>query len=151
MADWARYMYENPDVYRMFSDGGKWSWANGRQQGAYQREDGSMLQQESAAQYAQNHYNNFGKREGRKVHEGNGTNYASKLGGGGGSGGLNPEVEALQKLVMGLTESLGEAPTAEQVKEIADAGAGMQRTVLTDNYLQDDDKKPKKSFLQPIG
>ena len=148
MADWARYMYENPDVYRMYSDGGKWSWGRGRQQNAYQRQDGSMLQAETAAQYAQNHYRNFGKGEGRKVHEANGTDYASKLGSGG--GGLNPEVDALQKLVMSLTESLGEAPTAEQVKEIADAGAGVQGTVLTNNYLQDEEKK-KRSFLQPIG
>jgi len=124
MADWARYMYENPDVYNMFSDGGKWSWANGRQQGAYMREDGSPLQQESAAQYAQNHYNNFGKREGRKVHERNGTNYAAKLGGGGGQSGGNSELNA----------------------ELA---AEQSKSILT-NFETDDSKK-KKSFLTPIG
>ena len=45
--DWARYMVENPDVYEMYSDGGKWSWDQGRQQNAYMRMDGSPLQQDA--------------------------------------------------------------------------------------------------------
>lgn len=151
--DWARYMYENPDVYRMFQDGGKWSWDNGRQQNAYMRADGSPLQAETAAQYAQAHYNNFGKREGRKTHSQGGTDYAEKLrsqgGGTFGSGGANPAVSELQKLVESLTDSLGEAPTAEQVKEVAESGEGLAQTLLTNNYMTDD--KKKKSFLQPIG
>jgi len=147
MADWARYMYENPDVYNMFSDGGKWSWANGRQQGAYMREDGSPLQQESAAQYAQNHYNNFGKREGRKVHERNGTNYAAKLGGGGGQSGGNSELNAeLAAMVKSLAE-IANDPNA--TKEQKAAAAEQSKSILT-NFETDDSKK-KKSFLTPIG
>ena len=145
MADWARYMYENPDVYNMFSDGGKWSWANGRQQGAYQREDGSMLQQESAAPYAQNHYNNFGKGEGRKVHERNGTDYASKLGGGGGGAvsEMNAELAAMIKSLAKIAEDPNATP-----EEKAEA-AEQSKTILT-NFGGTDDKK-KKSFLTPLG
>ena len=146
MADWARYMYENPDVYSMFSDGGKWSWANGRQQGAYQREDGSMLQQESAAQYAQNHYRNFGKGEGRKVHERNGTDYAAKLGGGGGGGAaseMNAELAAMIKSLAKIAQDPNATP-----EEKAEA-AEQSKTILT-NFGGTDDKK-KKSFLTPLG
>jgi len=145
MADWARYMYENPDVYNMFSDGGKWSWANGRQQGAYQREDGSMLQQESAAQYAQNHYRNFGKGEGRKVHERNGTDYAAKLGGGGGGAGseMNAELAAMIKSLAKIAEDPNATPEEKA------AAAEQSKTILT-NFGGTDDKK-KKSFLTPLG
>ncbi len=155
--DYARYMIENPDVYDMFRKPGggrpNWTWDNGRKAGQYRRNDGTMTQNTTAAEYAQQHYDNFGRREGRKQHQRTDGSYEARIRqiDGGGGGGINPEVDALQKLVMGLTESLGEAPTAEQVKEIADAGANMQRTVLTDNYLLDDEKKKKKSFLQPIG
>ena len=144
MADWARYMYENPDVYNMFSDGGKWSWANGRKQGAYMREDGSPLQQESAAQYAQNHYNNFGKREGRKVHEQGSINYAAKLGGGGGAvSEMNAELAAMIKSLAKIAEDPNATP-----EEKAEA-AEQSKTILT-NFGGTDDKK-KKSFLTPLG
>lgn len=145
MADWARYMYENPDVYNMFSDGGKWSWGNGRQQNAYMRQDGSPLQQESAAQYAQNHYRNFGKGEGRKVHDRNGTDYAAKLGGGGGGGNseLNAELAAMIKSLAEIAQDPN--ATAEQKAEAAEKS----KTILTNFGGTDDDKK--KSFLTPIG
>lgn len=147
--DWARYMVENPDVYNMFSDGGKWSWGNGRKQNAYMREDGSPLQAETAAQYAQNHYNNFGKREGRKVHEANGTDYASMLGGGGSGAGptdaMLMSVTALTKQIADLKENGGSKEEIEELKRES-------RTLLTDfGYNLDEDSKKKKSYLTPIG
>jgi len=152
MADWARYMYENPDVYNMFSDGGKWTWANGgRRQNAYMREDGTPLQAATAAEYAQQHYNNFGKREGRKVHEANGTNYAAKLGGGGGGG--NAPTEAMMMSVTALTAQIAELKKNGGSKEEIDALKEESKTLLTDfgyNY-EEDDKKKKKSFLSSYG
>ena len=150
MADWARYMYENPDVYNMFSDGGKWTWANGgRQQNAYMREDGTPLQAATAAEYAQSHYRNFGEREGRKVHERNGTDYAAKLGGGGGGGqsGGNSELNAeLAEMIKSLAK-IAQDPKATP-EEKAEA-AEQSKTILT-NFGGTDDKK-KKSFLTPLG
>lgn len=147
--DYARYMYENPDVYKMFQDGGKWSWDNGRQQNAYMRADGSPLQAETAAQYAAAHYRNFGQREGRKMHETSGVDYAAKLRsqGGGSFGGSNPAMSELQKAVAELAKGV---EGGEEVKEAAESGEGLARTVLTNNPMYADSKK-KKSFLQPLG
>ena len=145
-ADWARYLYEHPDVYNMFSDGGKWTWANGgRQQNAYMREDGTPLQAATAAEYAQQHYNNFGKREGRKLHERNGTDYAAKLGGGGGGAvsEMNAELAAMIKSLAKIAEDPNATP-----EEKAEA-AEQSKTILT-NFGGTDDKK-KKSFLTPLG
>ena len=147
MADWARYMFENQDVYSMFSDGGKWSWGNGRQQNAYMRQDGSPLQAETAAQYAANHYKNFGKGEGRKLHEQGSTDYAAKLGGGGGQSGGNSELNAeLAEMIKSLAK-IAENPNATP-EEKAEA-AEQSKTILT-NFGVTDDKK-KKSFLTPMG
>ena len=144
-ADYARYLYENPDVYSMFSDGGKWSWGNGRQQNAYMRQDGSPLQAETAAQYAANHYKNFGKGEGRKLHEQGSTDYAAKLGGGGGGAvsEMNAELAAMIKSLAKIAEDPNATP-----EEKAEA-AEQSKTILT-NFGGTDDKK-KKSFLTPLG
>ena len=149
--DWARYMYENGDVYSMFSDGGKWSWDQGRQQNAYMRMDGSPLQQESAAQYAQNHYRNFGKREGRQLHDTGSTDYAALLrgGGGGASAPQNGTMSALQKQVADLTASLQEGAGELGEGVVADASQALNSTIL--NNLSNDDSKKRKSFLTPFG
>jgi len=149
--DYARYMYENPDVYKMFQDGGKWSWDNGRQQNAYMRADGSPLQAETAAQYAAAHYRNFGQREGRKMHNTSGVDYAAKLRsqGGGSFGGANPAMSELQKAVAELAEGIAGGAEGDKAKA-EEAVEGLSRTVLTNNAVYEDSKK-KKSFLQPIG
>ena len=154
--DWARYLYENGDVMSMFSDGGKWSWDNGRQQNAYMRADGSPLQQESAAQYAQNHYRNFGKREGRAIHDAGGTDYAALLrGGGGGAPTPSPQnnsMSALQKQVADLTMSLAnpdnKGPYTGAEKPDLPMADPLKSTILFGNT---DDQKKKKSFLTPFG
>ena len=147
MSDWARYMYENPDVYDMFSDGGKWTWANGgRQQNAYMRQDGTPLQAATAAEYAQQHYRNFGKGEGRQVHERNGTDYAAKLGGGGGGGATSEMNAELAAMIKSLAE-IAQDPNATPEEKAA--AAEQSKTILT-NFGGTDDKK-KKSFLTPLG
>ncbi len=158
-ADYARYMHENRDVYNMYSDGGKWSWANGRQQGAYTRNDGSPLQAETAAQYAQNHYSNFGKREGRQMHEMGGTDYGAILMGGSSSQSSAPstqntqntQISGLQDQVTKLTQSLADQGSGEATAErtMASNLEGLNSTVLTGgvNAL----KKKKSSYLTPIG
>ena len=152
--DWARYMHENRDVYDMYSDGGKWDWDNGRQQNAYMRADGTPLQQESAAQYAQNHYRNFGKREGRAIHDAGSTDYAALLRGSGGGGGAqapspqNNSMSALQQQVADLTQSISDSTNSPAM---ADASQAMSKTVLSGFNIGSDDAKKKKSFLTPFG
>ena len=153
-ADYARYMHENRDVYNMYSDGGKWDWNNGRQHNQIARADGQILQAETAAQYAQNHYNNFGKREGRQMHETGGTDYGAILMGGSSPApsGQNTQVSALQNQVTQLTDSMnnqspGQSTTAE--RSMADNLKGIGDTVLT-NTSNALDKK-KKSYLTPVG
>lgn len=162
--DWARYMHQYQDVYKMYSDGGKWTWDKGRQQNAYMRQDGTPLHAETAAQYAQAHYNNFGKGEGRKVHEKGDVDYAAKLraGSGGGSGGSGSNSGGGSN-----QSSQMNAQLAEMIKSLAALNAGSQsqseaseeeqspsqsptNTVLT-NYLSEENKKKKKSFLKPMG
>ena len=163
--DWARYMHQYQDVYKMYSDGGKWTWDKGRQQNAYMRQDGTPLHAETAAQYAQAHYNNFGKSEGRKVHEKGDVDYAAKLragsggssGGssGGGSGGSSGGSQSSQMnaQLAELVKSLAQLNTGVEEKNItpeqAAENAQKTNTILT-NYLASNDKK-KKSFLQPLG
>ena len=151
--DYARYMYEQKDVMAMYSDGGKWSWDNGRQQGAYMRADGSPLQQESAAEYAANHYRNFGQREGRQLHETGGTDYAALLRGSNQPAAASPSPQndatsALQKQISELTQSLQTTPASTEASR-ADASQSMTSTILTSQ--QGEDKKKKKSFLTPLG
>ena len=153
--DWARYMHENRDVYDMYSDGGKWSWDNGRQQNAYMRADGTPLQAETAAQYAQNHYRNFGKRAGRALHDVGSTDYAALLRGSGGGGATAPapspqndSMSALQKQVADLTQSISDSTNSPAM---ADASQAMSKTVLSGFNLGSDDAKKKKSFLTPFG
>jgi len=154
--DWARYMYENKDVYDMYGDGGKYSWDVARPAGI-QRNDGQYEPGGTAALYAQQHYSNFGQREGRQVHEAGGTNYGSMLMGGGGGGGggasspqpqQNESVTALQKQISELTQSLQASPASTEASR-ADASQSMASTILTGQ--QGEDKKKKKSFLTPFG
>ena len=149
--DWARYLYDNKDVYSMYSDGGKWSWDRGRQQNAYMRMDGSPLQQESAAQYAQNHYRNFGKREGRQLHDTGSTDYAALLrsGGGGASAPQNNPMSALQKQVADLTASLQDGAGELGESVVADASQALNSTIL--NAISGEEAKKRKSFLTPYG
>ena len=166
--DYARYMVMYPDVYDMFRKPGSgrpnWTWDNGRKAGQYQRNDGSMTQQETAAQYAQAHYNNFGKREGRKMHErkddtyeklisavdaggSSGSKSSGSSGGGSQSGQMNAQLAAMIKSLAELNTGLNEENiTPEQAAE----NAQQTNTVLT-NYLDTESKKKKKSFLQSIG
>ena len=160
--DYARYMYENKDVYSMFSDGGKWSWDNGRQQNAYMRQDGTPVQAETAAQYAQAHYRNFGQREGRQLHDAGGTDYAALLRGGGGGAPTpsppptpspqNNSMAALQKQVADLTMSLAnpdnKGPYTGAEKPDLPMADPLKSTILFGNI---DDQKKKKSFLTPFG
>ena len=151
--DWARYMYENKDVYDMYGDGGKYSWDVARPAGI-QRNDGQYEPGGTAALYAQQHYSNFGQREGRQVHETGGTNYGSMLMGGGGGGASSPQpqqnesVTALQKQISELTQSLQASPASTEASR-ADASQSMASTILTGQ--QGEDKKKKKSFLTPLG
>lgn len=146
--DWARYMYENGDVYSMYSDGGKWSWDQGRQQNAYMRADGSPLQAETAAQYAQNHYRNFGKREGRAIHDMGGTDYAALLRGSNTPAPQqNPMMSDLQRQVAELTQGIADSA---ETPAVADASKALSNTVLNPFSLGEDSKK-KKSFLTPFG
>ncbi len=155
--DWARYMHENRDVYDMYSDGGKWDWDNGRQQNAYMRADGTPLQQESAAQYAKNHYRNFGKREGRAIHDTGSTDYAALLRGSGGGGGAqapspqNNSMSALQQQVADLTQSISDSAESLDNNPVVDASQAMAKTVLSGFNLGNEDSKKKKSFLTPFG
>lgn len=149
--DYARYMYENPDVYQMFQDGGRWSWDNARQQNAYMRADGSPLQAETAAEYAAAHYRNFGKREGRKLHDMSGTDYASKLRGSGGAATPSPQNAAmttLQAQIAQLTQGIGENAQGIENNPVADASQAFASTFLN---TDSGDSKKKRSFLTPIG
>ena len=148
--DWARYMYENPDVYSMYSDGGKWSWDRGRQQNAYRRQDGNMLQAETAAQYAQAHYRNFGQREGRKIHDAGGTDYAALLRGSNTPAPQqNPAMDSLQRQVAELTQGIAESAQGQGIENnpVADASQAFASTFLSTS----DESKKKKSFLTPFG
>ena len=146
--DYARYMYENPDVYRMYSDGGRWSWDNARQQNAYMRADGSPLQAESAAQYAAAHYRNFGKREGRKLYEMSGTDYATKLRGSSAPSPQNAAMSELQKQVAELTQGISENAKGIDNNPVVDASQAFAGTFLS---TDSGDSKKKRSFLTPIG
>ena len=148
--DYARYMYENPDVYRMYSDGGRWSWDNARQQNAYMRADGSPLQAESAAQYAAAHYRNFGKREGRKLYDMSGTDYAAKLRGSSAPAPQNTAMTELQKQVAELTQGIADNAQGQGIENnpVADASRAFASTFLN---TDSGDSKKKRSFLTPIG
>jgi hypothetical protein len=153
--DYARYMVENPDVYNMFRKPGSgrpnWTWDNGRKEGQYRREDGNMTSAETAAQYAQNHYNNFGKSEGRKQHQRVDGSYEARIrqidGGGGGGGGAASELNAELAAMIKSLAKIAEDPNATP-EEKAEA-AEQSKTILT-NFGGTDDKK-KKSFLTPLG
>jgi hypothetical protein len=156
--DYARYMVENPDVYDMFRKPGSgrpnWTWDNGRKEGQYRREDGNMTSAETAAQYAQNHYNNFGKREGRKQHQRVDGSYEERIrqiDGGGGGG--NAPTEAMMMSVTALTAQIAELKKNGGSQEEINALKEESKTLLTDfgyNY-EEDSKKKKKSFLSASG
>ena len=151
--DYARYLYENPDVSRMYSDGGRWSWDNARQQNAYMRNDGSPLQAETAAEYAAAHYRNFGKREGRQLHDMSGTDYAAKLRGSSGSATpstQNAAMDTLQKQVSELTQSIADSAQGQGIDNnpVVDASRALASTFLS---TDSGDSKKKRSFLTPIG
>lgn len=147
--DWARYMVERPDVYDVYRKSGagfNWTWDRGRQQNEIQRNDGQMLQAETAAEYAANHYRNFGKGEGMQLHERTSDAYEQKLrsiDGGGGGGAMNAElaqmIEDLAKIAM------NEDASPEEREEAIEAS----KTILTNFDLEE--AKKKKSFLTPIG
>ena len=152
--DYARYMVENPDVYNMYRKPGggrpNWTWDNGRKEGQYRRNDGNMTSAETAAQYAQNHYNNFGKSEGRQQHQRTDGSYEARLreiDGGGGGGGATSELNAELAAMIKSLAAIAEDPNATP-EEKAEA-AEQSKTILT-NFGGTDDKK-KKSFLTPLG
>ena len=152
--DWARYMVERPDVYDVYRKSGRgfnWTWDRGRKQGEIQRNDGEMLQAETAAQYAANHYRNFGKGEGMKLHERTSDEYENRLrqidaGGGAVAGGNDALNKELADLVKQLAEVAND-PDATTEEKIA--AAQETQTILTNFQADDSDKK--KSFLTPIG
>ena len=169
--DWARYMYENKDVYSMYSDGGKWDWDNGRQQNAYMRADGTPLQAETAAQYAQNHYRNFGKRAGRALHDVGSTDYAAKLRGSSApapapaaapsanaANAKNDEITTLQKKIADLTNSVSAsmanpnnaAPYTGAEKPDLPMVNPLKSTILSNSSLPGQEEKKKRSYLTPI-
>lgn len=147
--DWARYMAERPDVYDVYRKSGagfNWTWDRGRQQGEIQRNDGQMLQAETAAQYAENHYRNFGKGEGMQLHERTSDAYEQKLrqiDGGGGGGGMNAELAQMIEDLAAI--AMDKNATPEEREEALE----QSKTILTNFDL--DDAKKKKSFLTPIG
>ena len=151
--DYARYMFENPDVYDMYRDVGGyreshgWGWDRGRQYGDGMRADGTPVQNGTAAEYAAAHYRNFGKREGRQMHERTSDAYENKLreidAGGGGGFGVNSE---LQKMIEDLAKiAMNEDATPEERQEALE----QSKTILTNFDLEE--AKKKKSFLTPIG
>lgn len=150
--DYARYMVENPDVYDMFRKPGSgrpnWTWDNGRKAGQYRRNDGTMTTNTTAAQYAQQHFDNFGRSEGRKQHQRTDGSYEARIrqidgGGGGGASEMNAELAAMIKALAEIAEDPNATP-----EEKAEA-AEQSKTILT-NFGGTDDKK-KKSFLTPVG
>jgi len=148
--DWARYMVERPDVYDVYRKSGhgfNWTWDRGRQHNEIRRNDGEVLQAETAAEYAANHYRNFGKSEGMQLHERTSDAYEQKLrqidGGGGGGSALTAD---LAELIAQLAEvAMDPNATPEQIAEAAE----QSRTILTDFGV--DEQEKKKSFLTPIG
>jgi hypothetical protein len=149
--DFARYMVENPDVYDMFRKPGSgrpnWTWDNGRKAGQYRRNDGTMTKNTTAAEYAQQHYNNFGKREGRQLHERTSDAYEIKIreidGGGGGGGGMNAELAQMIEDLAAIAMDTNATP--EEREEALE----QSKTILTNFDLEE--SKKKKSFLTPIG
>jgi len=147
--DWARYMVERPDVYDEFRKSGlgfNWSWDRGRREGDGMRNDGNPIGNATAAEYAESHYNNFGRREGMQLHDRTSDAYEQKLrqidGGGGGSA-LTTD---LAELIAQLAEvAMDPNATPEQIAEAAE----QSRTILTDFGVDEQDKK--KSYLTPIG
>ena len=150
--DYARYMVENPDVYDMFRKPGSgrpyWTWDNGRKEGQYRRNDGTMTKNTTAAEYPPQHFDNFGRREGRKQHQRVDGSYEARIrqidgGGGGAVSEMNAELAAMIKSLAEIAEDPNATP-----EEKAEA-AEQSKTILT-NFGGSDDKK-KKSFLTPLG
>ena len=176
--DWARYLFQYKDVYKEYSDGGKWTWDKGRQANAYMRADGTPLLAETAAQYAQNHYRAHGKRAGRKIHSKGDVDYAAKLrareseagsgNSGGNSGGSdsgsqanaqNDKILGLQKQIADLIASMmqqnsGSSQSSASSSDTSSsttqssAGNALAGTILSRAM---DLQKKKKSFLTPLG
>jgi hypothetical protein len=115
------------------------------------RNDGNPIGNATAAEYAESHYNNFGKREGMQLHERTGDSYEQKLraidGGssGGAMGGLNGE---LAKLLQSLTDVANDPDATAEEKQKA---VEKSQTILTNFSLDDDEEKKKTSYLSPFG
>jgi hypothetical protein len=143
-------MVERPDVYNEFRKSGlgfNWTWDRGRREGDGMRNDGNPIGNATAAEYAESHYNNFGRREGMQLHDRTDDSYEQKLraidGGGGGPGG------SMQSEMMSLIESLQKViddpkSTKEEVSEAIET----TQTILTSGMNLDE--KKKKSLLTPI-
>ena len=152
--DWARYLVERPDVYNEFRKSGlgfNWTWDRGRREGDGMRNDGNPIGNATAAEYAESHYNNFGRREGMQLHDRTGDSYEQKLraidGGssGGAMGGLNGE---LAKLLQSLTDVANDPDATAEEKQKA---VEKSQTILTNFSLDDDEEKKKTSYLSPFG
>ena len=149
--DWARYMVERPDVYDEFRKSGlgfNWTWDRGRREGDGMRNDGKPIGNATAAEYAQAHYNNFGKREGMQLHERTDDSFEQKLraidGGasGGPSGGIQSEMMAMIESLQNVIDN--PKSTEEEVTEALET----TQTILTGGLNLDE--KKKKSLLTPI-